>query len=92
MIWFQQQVVIPDNMAEDLRQLLNLPKAADTLAIVMIVLGVLIFIYLCSLFINRKMRTLVADQKRHETRFTKETAPLNGENSNSKNRIIVKEM
>lgn len=92
MIWFQQQVIIPEVMAGNLRQLLNLPFAADIVSSVVVVVGVLILAGLIGLLVYRKMRaSVIAKQLQSTTFITEATIPLQADEfSRNKDIIVIK--
>lgn len=90
MIWFQQQVLIPEDMAGNLRQLLNLPFAADIVSSVVVVIGVLILASLIGILVYRKMRaSVIAKQLQSTTFITDVTMPLQPDEFSRNKEIIV---
>lgn len=76
MLWFEQQVIIPDDMALQMRMLLSLPLICTILASILIVASVMaVVFFLCKLRLARRnyMKTVNRDA------VGKEEVPLNGQ-------------
>ncbi|GLV39925.1 scavenger receptor acting in neural tissue and majority of rhodopsin is absent [Carabus blaptoides fortunei] len=76
-LWFEQEVVITDNLAYDLRQLVNMPNVARIIAYILISCGALILAILLIIHLSKFLTNTERNKDLHKTEFNREQQPLN---------------